>query len=128
MDRKYFVCSLAVFSSAALLFACSTSSLRSHKSTGINKLTYHYNRQRTGWNDRESTLTPETVASNSFGLLWQTPTLDYFEGVPPRFFASPLYVDSIHLTGGQYRGRDFSVLYVVGTTGYVYAISARESG
>jgi hypothetical protein len=103
-------------------------SSRSDKPAGIDKLTYHYNPQRTGWNDSETVLTPKSVASNSFGLLWQTPTLDYFEGIPPRLFASPLYVDSIRISAGRYDGGTFSVLYVVATTGYVYAISAFESG
>src|SRR5579862_1006083 len=77
------------------------------KLAGVDKLTYHYNSQRTGWNDHEAVLTPEAVQGASFGLLWQTPTLDYFEGVPPRLFASPLYVDRVQISVGPYRGRTF---------------------
>ncbi|MGA8151335.1 MAG: family 16 glycoside hydrolase [Terriglobales bacterium] len=94
---------------------------------GVDKLTYHYNSQRTGWNDHEVVLTPKAVGSTSFGLLWQTPTLDYFEGVPPRLFASPLYVDRVEITVGPYRGRTFPALFVVTSTGFVYSISAFES-
>ncbi len=94
---------------------------------GVDKLTYHYNSQRTGWNDHEVVLTPEAVRGTSFGLLWQTPTLDYFEGVPPRLFASPLYVDRVEISVGPYRGHTFHALFVVTSTGFIYSISAFES-
>jgi hypothetical protein len=95
---------------------------------GIDKLTYHYNPQRTGWDDHEVVLTPKAVRGSSFGLLWQTPTLDYFEGIPPRLFASPLYVDKVEISAGPYRGRTFPALFVVTSTGFVYSISAFRSG
>jgi mono/diheme cytochrome c family protein len=93
---------------------------------GVNKLTYHYNSQRTGWYDHESALLPRSVAGPSFGLLWETPTLDYFEGVPPRLFASPLYVNSVGISAGRHKGGTFPALYVVTSTGYVYAVNAFE--
>jgi hypothetical protein len=40
-----------------------------------NAVTYHYNSQRTGWNDAEQILTPANVGSSAFGLL-QTVALD----------------------------------------------------
>jgi hypothetical protein len=95
---------------------------------GVDKLTYHYNSQRTGWDDHEVVLTPKAVRGSSFGLLWQTPTLDYFEGVPPRLFASPLYVDRVEISVGPYRGHTFPALFVVTSTGFVYSISAFKSG
>ena len=94
---------------------------------GVDKLTYHYNSQRTGWDDHEVLLTPKAARGASFGLLWQTPTLDYFEGVPPRLFASPLYVDRVEISVGPYRGRTFPALFVVTSTGFVYSISAFKS-
>jgi hypothetical protein len=94
---------------------------------GIDKLTFHYNSQRTGWDDDEVVLTPKAVRGTTFGLLWQTPTLDYFEGVPPRLFASPLYVDRVEISVGPYRGRTFPALFVVTSTGLVYSISAFKS-
>ncbi len=94
---------------------------------GVDKLTYHYNSQRTGWDDHEVSLTPKAARGTSFGLLWQTPTLDYFEGVPPRLFASPLYVDRVEISVGPYRGRTFPALFVVTSTGFVYSISAFKS-
>jgi len=98
--------------------------LRPESKAGVDKLTYHHNSQRTGWNDQESILLPRNVAGPSFGLLWETPTLDYFEGVPPRLFASPLYVDAVAISSGHYSGGTFPALYAVTTTGYVYAVSA----
>src|SRR5580698_9636349 len=94
---------------------------------GIDKLTYHYNPQRTGWDDHEVVLTPKAVRGSSFGLLWETPTLDYFEGIPPRLYASPLYVDRVQLMAGRYRGQTLSVLFAATSTGYAYAINAFEA-
>jgi mono/diheme cytochrome c family protein len=97
------------------------------KPAAIDKLTYHYNSQRTGWDDHEVVLTPKAVRRSSFGLLWQTPTLDYFEGVAPRLFASPLYVDKVEISAGPYRGHTFPALFVVTSTGFVYSINAFKS-
>jgi mono/diheme cytochrome c family protein len=90
---------------------------------GVDKLTYHYNSQRTGWNDREIRLTPGNVSSARFGLLWESLPLDYFDGIPPRLFAAPLYVRSVNISTGRFAGRSFSILFVVATTGYAYAMS-----
>lgn len=103
------------------------SALLPERGAGVDKLTYHYNSQRTGWNDHEIVLTPKAVRGTSFGLLWQTPTLDYFEGVPPRIFASPLYVDRVEITAGPHRGHAFPAIFIVTTTGFAYSISALES-
>ena len=109
----------------AVLSACA---FRWEKNAGIDKLTYHHNAQRLGWNNREVALNPKTVAGTSFGLLWQTPTLDYFEGVAPRLFAAPLYMNAVNISAGRYEGRVFPALYVVTSTGYAYAISALDVG
>ena len=90
----------------------------------IDKLTYHVDGQRSGWNRQESALSPATVASAEFGLLWQTGTLDYYEGTPPRLFATPLYLHSLRLTAGAYSGQHTPALFVVTSTGYAYAVSA----
>ena len=52
----------------------------------------------------------------------------FLRGGAPRLFASPLYVDAVEISSGRYQGRRFPTLYVVTTTGYVYAVSAVESG
>lgn len=119
---------LLMLASIATLFACSTSSLRSGPSARVDKLTYHYNPQRTGWNDREAVLTTQAIASGEFGLLWQSLPLDYFNGTPPRLFAVPLYVDKVQITAGAYAGGTFPALYVVTSTGFAYALSASEAG
>ena len=113
------------FSLYAILSGCA---ITLDKNAGIDKLTFHNNSQRLGWNDHEVVLTPKTVAGDSFGPLWQTPPLDYFEGVSPRLFATPLFVNAVRISAGRYQGRDFPTLYVVTTTGYAYAISAFDAG
>ena len=82
--------------------------------SATDKLTYHHDAGRTGWNANEVTLTPASVASDRFGLLWQSPPLDEYEGVPPRLFATPLYVSG--------------TAFVVTTAGYAYAINTAQSG
>src|SRR5260370_1370030 len=61
----------------------------------VDKTTYHNNTQRTGWNSDETLLAPDLVSSDDFGLLWQSPGLDSFNGTPPRLFASPVYADAV---------------------------------
>jgi 3-keto-disaccharide hydrolase/Cytochrome C oxidase, cbb3-type, subunit III len=90
----------------------------------IDKLTYHVDAQRSGWNSQEPVLTPRKVASADFGLLWQTGTLDYYEGMPPRVFATPLYLHNLHVKAGRYKNQHASALFVVTSTGYAYAVSA----
>lgn len=96
------------------LLAAVASSIIPGAGSATDKLTYHHDAGRTGWNASEVVLTPAAVASNRFGLLWQSPPLDGFEGVPPRLFATPLYM----------AGR----AYVVTSAGYAYAINTAQSG
>jgi outer membrane protein assembly factor BamB len=90
----------------------------------VDKLAFHYDRQRSGWNDGETVLTPQSVASGRLNLAWQSPVLDSFGDVPPRLFASPLYMNAVTMTEGPYRGRPLAVVFVATSTGYAYAISA----
>lgn len=92
----------------------------------VDKLTYHVNASREGWNDEEAYLTPEVVAAPDFGELWQSDPLDYYENTPPRLFASPLYVSNLKFRSGEFKGRKLPVSYVVTSTGYAYAILAGE--
>ena len=96
--------------------------------SGPDHLTYHGIPQRTGWVDNERQLTPATVASDRFGLLWESPPLDAINGVPPRLFASPLYVDRVRIESDAGLSGRHSVIYVASTTGYAYAINAFKSG
>lgn len=88
------------------------------------KLTYHGDAARSGWNAGETVLTPATVGSPRFGSLWQSPQLDPAGKVPPRLFATPLYIPDLMLAGGRRVGAAF----VVTTAGYAYAISTGRSG
>lgn len=88
-----------------------------------DKLVYHYDAGRTGWNANETILTPDVVSSDRFGQLWQSPQLDSADGVPPRLFATPLYLSALDFPAGAYRGRRLSVAFVVTTAGYAYAIN-----
>jgi hypothetical protein len=78
-------------------------------------LTYHYDNGRTGWNPRETLLSPKTVSPASFGLL-KTVALD------DQVDAEPLLVRDVEI---DHRHHD--VVYVVTESDTVYAIDA-ESG
>ena len=73
-----------------LILSLSACAVIPEKTAELNKLSYHNNPQRTGWNAHETVLTPSAVSGSSFGLLWNTPQFDSFDGMPPRLFASPL--------------------------------------
>jgi len=81
--------------------------------------TYHYDNNRTGWDQHESVLTPANVASSKFGLL-TTVTLD------DQVDAQPLYVPGANITAGNFKGTQ-NVVYVVTENDTVYAINA-DSG
>ena len=93
-----------------------------------DKLTYHVDAQRSGWNATESVLTPQAVASGDFGQIWSSPPLDAHGDLPPRLFATPLYVSRVTLATSDRRGQRHAVVYAATTTGFVYAISARQHG
>ena len=88
------------------------------------KLTYHGDARRSGWNADESVLTPASVGSGRFGMLWQSPPLDPAGSVAPRLFATPLYMPGLVLA----KGERVSAAFVVTTAGYAYAIAAAPSG
>lgn len=102
--------------------ACATALL--HPAWAVDKLTYHVDSARSGWNPHESELTPARVGSKAFGQLWSTPPLDAFEATPPRLFATPLYVSRLALP--KVAAKPLSVIYAASSTGYVYAINARD--
>jgi len=90
----------------------------------VNKLMYHNDRQRTGWNRNERVLTRAAVSSSQFGPIWESPQLDGFDGEAPRLFASPLFVDRVELSTPAHAGTILPVVYAASGTGYVYGISA----
>ncbi len=80
--------------------------------------TYHYDNNRTGWNQNESVLTPANVGSPSFGLL-QTVALD------DQVDAQPLVVPGVQITTGKYQGTH-DVVYVATEGNTVYAIDVHS--
>ncbi|MGA7908911.1 MAG: hypothetical protein WCA16_15990 [Candidatus Sulfotelmatobacter sp.] len=81
--------------------------------------THHYDNDRTGWNQNETTLTPANVNTSSFGHL-QTVTLD------AQVDGQPLVVPGVLITAGNFEGVH-DVVYVATEGNTIYAIDA-ESG
>ena len=79
-------------------------------------VTYHYNNLRTGWDDKESLLTDESVTGGSFGLL-HTVTLD------DQVDTQPLIVPDETTTRGASPGKH-DVVYVATENDTVYAVDA----
>lgn len=90
--------------------------------------TFHQDRARSGWFDREKTLTPALLASGGFGLAWESPPLDAVDGQAPRLYASPLYVDNVTLRAGPHRGQTHALVIAASNNGVVYAVNARKQG
>jgi len=85
----------------------------------VSVTTYHYDNNRTGWNNHETVLTPANVASSSFGLLYNVALDDQVDG-------QPLLVPGVNITAGSHQGTH-DVVYVASEGNTVYAIDA-ESG
>jgi hypothetical protein len=83
--------------------------------SATNVTTYHFDTLRTGWNQAETTLTPSTVGSSSFGLLSQT-------ALDEQVDAQPLFVAGQTIQGqGTY-----DVVYVATENNTIYAIDANS--
>src|SRR5450631_2142438 len=76
--------------------------------------TYHYDNNRTGWNQAETVLTPANVGSPSFGLLQTVPLDDQVD-------AQPLVVPGVLITAGKFAGTH-DVVYIATENNTVYAI------
>ena len=96
---------------ASLLWLCAMLSAYSPAQTSV--LTYHNNRQRTGANILETTLTPSNVNSTSFGKLFSQPVDGFVH-------AQPLYVPNVSVPGLGIH----NVLYVATMNDSVYAFDA----
>jgi hypothetical protein len=88
--------------------------LRSYSGTPIDVKTYHYNLQRTGWNQNEADLTPATVASSKFGMI---ATLH----VDGNVLAQPLLVSGFVMPDGS----THDVLVIATGHNSVYAFDAQ---
>jgi len=98
----------AVAQLSVLSLACAASSAQ----TGI--YTYHFDNNRTGWNQTETVLTPSNVNSTTFGLLYSIALDAQVDG-------QPLVVPNVMITAGQYPGVH-NVVYVATENNSVYAI------
>ena len=80
----------------------------------FDQLTFHGNKQRTGWNAVESALTPAAVSGGNFGKLWDSPAFDSAvvggATYAPHMYASPLYIEDLAITSGTGAGQHFSVV------------------
>jgi outer membrane protein assembly factor BamB len=112
------------FSTVAFFLAVISCTCSAQQSSPQNKLMYHYDRQRSGWNSYETKLTLQSVGGPRFAQLWQSPKFDAVDGDEPRLFASPLYVDRLTFSKGPYKGKTFSVVFAATDVGYVYAVNA----
>ena len=95
-----------------VLFFISAAALLAGGQTAVT--TYHYDNNRSGWNQKETALTPTNVASSSFGLLQTVPLDDQVD-------AQPLVVPGVLITAGKFAGTH-DVVYVATENNTVYAI------
>jgi len=96
---------------SVLLFA---SALLLAQTTAVT--TYHNNNYRTGWNQKETDLTPVNVGSSAFGRL-KAVTLD------DQVDAQPLIIPNQEITAGPKPGRH-DVVYVATENNTIYAIDS----
>jgi hypothetical protein len=100
-------------------------------SSNASYLTFHGDRQRTGWIANETILTPAIIKSGQFGPIWNSPQLDQITigntTYSPKMYASPLYVDAVTLSAGPYAGRTTNAVIAATSNGYIYAINASKT-
>src|SRR5271168_1654340 len=98
-----------------LLIALSALLLSTGVSAGQTAVTtYHYDTNRTGWNQHETVLTPANVGSTSFGFLHHVALDDQVDG-------QPLIVPGVTITAGTHQGKHDAV-YVATEGNTIYAI------
>jgi hypothetical protein len=90
-----------------------------HRALGQAQVTtYHYDNNRTGWNQNETVLTPANVTASTFGVLQQV-TLD------DQVDAQPLVIPGVLITAGSFVGTH-DVVYVATENNSVYAIDVHS--
>jgi hypothetical protein len=98
----------------------------------VDTVTFHGDRARSGWNASETALTPASVASPSYGWLWDSEPFDTatVAGITysPRIYGSPLYVDRVPISDGAHAGITASVVVVATSNAWVYAVNACDPG
>jgi hypothetical protein len=113
--KNYRIPSAALLAAAFVVFI-SASTLLAGAQTAVT--TYHYDNNRTGWNQAENVLTPANVGVATFGLL-QKVTLD------DQVDAQPLVVPGVLITAGNSQGIH-DVVYVATENNTVYAIDVHS--
>jgi hypothetical protein len=101
----------------AVLVFIGASALPTASQTSVT--TYHYDNNRTGWDQTETVLTPANVGSSAFGHLL-TVTLD------DQVDAQPLVMPGVVITAGKYKGTTHDVVYVATESNSVYAIDVHD--
>ncbi len=76
--------------------------------------TYHYDNNRTGWNQAETVLTPANVGGGGFGFLHHVALDDQVDG-------QPLVIPAVNITAGTHKGKH-DVVYVATEGNTIYAI------
>jgi hypothetical protein len=108
-------CTQASFCAATFLVVLITLALGAIPAPAQTSITtYHYDNNRTGWNQNESVLTAANVNKTTFGLL-ETVTLN------DQVDAQPLVVPGVQITAGNYQGTH-DVVYVATESNTIYAI------
>ena len=128
-SRLSFCTALAIVIGLTLAATDARAKPRSSQAASPNNwLHFHRDNQITGWNPNETILTPATVASGNFGVVWESiPGECGGAEIPPHMYASPLFVeDVIMTTGDQYDGMHFSVVIAATNTNFVCAIAAAD--
>jgi chitodextrinase len=81
--------------------------------------THHYDPQRTGQNLKEYALSPSTLSSSTFGVLFSC-SVNENGSVPGYVYAQPLYVASLMMSDGK----NHNVVFVATESDFVYAFDA----
>jgi hypothetical protein len=81
-------------------------------SANVNVTTFHYDNQRSGFNDKETILTPDNVNPETFGKLFSL-TVDGY------VYSQPLYISGLIINGSKH-----NVVFVSTEKNNVYAFDA----
>ena len=115
--KLFAIMGLAIFAAIAIPAAAPAVALKQAVTT------YHYDNQRTGWNQNETKLTPANVGPASFGVLAQV-VLD------EQVDAQPLVVPGQQVTAGIYTVTPtpgtYQVVYVATENNTIYGIRASD--
>lgn len=124
---------LNLFKRTAVLSITAVGMIASQNATAQSSLskdylTFQSNAQRTGWISNETQLTPAKVRGGHFGPVWNSPQFDIItigsKSYTPRMYASPLYIENLTISGGNYSGRRFDAVIAATSNGYIYAVNA----